>query len=129
MGELTNYCHKKNISSAMIFGIIGYLKSVKFAKQPKGIKPGVDKTFGHDYEDFRGPWSVLSGQGSLSTFEGEKIFHIHLSLRSTIDDEMVGGHLVDADIWNTIEIYIGEPDYQLRREFDPKFGMSALVTI
>jgi predicted DNA-binding protein with PD1-like motif len=41
---------------------------------------------------------------------------------------MTGGHLIDGDVWNTIEIYIGEPSYPLRREFDPKFGMSALVT-
>ena len=41
---------------------------------------------------------------------------------------MMGGHLVEAEVKNTLEIYIGEPDYQLRREFDPKFGMSALIT-
>jgi predicted DNA-binding protein with PD1-like motif len=128
IGELTDYCYKKNISSAIILGIIGSLGSVRFAKQPTA-KQGVDETFGHDYKEFEGPWNVLSGQGSLSVFEDEKIFHIHLVLKhNIIEDKMMGGHLVEAEVKNTLEIYIGEPDYQLRREFDPKFGMSALIT-
>ncbi len=127
IGGLTDYCHRKNISSAIILGIIGSLGSVRFAKQPTA-KQGVDQTFAHDYEEFEGPWNVLSGQGSLSVFEDEKVFHIHLVLRHIIEGEFMGGHLIEAEVKNTLEIYIGEPDYQLRREFDPKFGMSALVT-
>ncbi|MFQ6121979.1 MAG: PPC domain-containing DNA-binding protein [Dehalococcoidales bacterium] len=130
IGALSDYCQKKNISSAIILGIIGSLESVRFAKPRENIKQlGVEKGFGHDYEEFEGPWSVPSGQGSLSVFEGEKVFHIHLSLSSPkVGGEMIGGHLVEADVWNTLEIYIGEPDYQLRREFDHKIGMSALIS-
>jgi len=131
IGKLADYCQKKNISSAIILGIIGSLESVRFSKPPReNLKEfGVGKGFGHDYEEFEGPWSVLSGQGSLSVFEGEKVFHIHLSLTSPkAGGEMIGGHLVEAVAWNTLEIYIGEPAYQLRREFDAKMGMSALVT-
>ena len=127
IGELTDYCNKKNISSAIILGVIGSLGSVRIGKQPTA-KQGVDETFGHDYEEFEGPWNVLSGQGSLSVFENEKVFHIHLTLRHNIEGKMMGGHLVEAEVKNTLEIYIGEPDYQLRREFDPKLGMSALIT-
>lgn len=128
--ELTKYCEKKNISSGLIIGIIGSLESVRLAKPRENVKQlGVDKGFGHDYEKFEGPWSVLSGQGSISVFEGEKMFHIHLSLSTPkVGGQMIGGHLVEADIWNTLEIYIGELPYQLQRQFDPQIGMSALIT-
>ncbi len=130
IGGLTDYCQKKNISSAIILGVIGSLEKVRFAKARENITQlGVDKSFGHDYEEFGGPWSVLSGQGSLSVYEGEKMLHIHLSLSAPkVGGEIIGGHLVEADIWNTLEIYIGEPDYQFHREFDANIGMSALMT-
>ena len=130
VSALSDYCQKKGISSAMIIGIIGSLERVRFAKTRENVKQfGVEKSFGHDYEEFEGPWSILSGQGSLSLFEGEKIFHLHLSLSTPkVGGQIIGGHLVEADVWNTVEIYIGELNYQLQREFDAKMGMSALVT-
>ena len=130
VAALTEYCRKKNISSGMIIGIIGSLESVRLAKPRENIKElGVDKGFGHDYEEFEGPWSVLSGQGSISVFEKEKMFHIHLALSTPkVGGTIIGGHLVEADVWNTLEIYIGELNYKLKREFDPRIGMSALIT-
>lgn len=130
MQALTEYCQKKGIASGMIIGIIGSLESVRLAKVRENVKQlGVEKGFGHDYEEFEGPWSVLSGQGSISLFEKEKMFHIHLCLSTPkVGGTIIGGHLVEADVWNTLEIYIGELPYQLRREFDPKIGMSALIT-
>lgn len=128
--ELAKYCEVKKISSAIITGIIGSLESVRLAKARENIKElGVEKGFGHDYEEFEGPWSVLSGQGSISVFENEKMFHIHLSLSSPkVGGKMIGGHLVEAEVWNTLEMYISELDYPLLREYDPRIGMSALVT-
>jgi len=40
--ELTNYCQKKGISSAIILGIIGSLEKVKFGTAPKDGKWGWD---------------------------------------------------------------------------------------
>ena len=130
IAELTEYCQRKNISSGLIIGIIGSLESVRLAKPRENVKQlGVDKGFGHDYEEYEGPWSVLSGQGSISVFEDEMMLHIHLSLSSPkVGAEMIGGHLVEAGVWNTLEIYVGELPDQLRREMDPNIGQSALFT-
>lgn len=121
--ELTKYCQKKGITSAIILGIIGSLEKVRFGTAPK------DGKWGFSYDEYTGHMSILSGQGSLSVYEGEMIFHIHMCL---IDpqkpSQLIGGHLEGATVWATTEIYLGELNYQLQRQFDKEIGMSALRT-
>lgn len=121
--ELTKYCQKKGITSAIILGIIGSLEKVRFGTAPK------DGKWGFNYDEYTGHMSILSGQGSLSVYEGEMIFHIHMCL---IDPQkpgqLIGGHLEGATVWATTEIYLGELNYQLQRQFDKEIGMSALRT-
>ena len=123
LSELTSYCEKKGITSALILGIIGSLEKVKFGTAPK------DGKWGWDFDEFEGHLSILSGQGSLSVHEGEKIFHIHMC---AIDPQKpgyhIGGHLEEGIVWATVEIYIGELSYQLEREVDSESGLTALRT-
>ena len=128
--SLAEYCEKKNISSAIILGIIGSLGIVKFAVIKKGPpQVGGNEKFAEEIEQLPTiGWMVLSAQGSLSTFEGKKKFHIHTALRSPYTEQMVGGHLIEAETFNTVEIYIGELPYQLKQALDPKIGMPAVVS-
>lgn len=124
ISELTSYCQKKNISSAIILGIIGSLETVTFGIARKGGKIGE-----FSWAEYKGPFGVLSSQGSLSVFEDKKIFHIHMILLDAKEQgKMIGGHLEEAIAWATTEIYIGELDYQLYRDFDPEIGQSAVRT-
>ena len=121
--ELGKYCEKKGITSAIILGAIGSLEKVKFGTAPK------DGKWGWDFDEYEGHMSILAGQGSLSVYEGEKIFHIHMVLVDPLKPgESLGGHLEEGIVWATTEIYIGELSYQLEREFDEKAGGSALRT-
>jgi predicted DNA-binding protein with PD1-like motif len=121
--ELDRYCQQKGISSAIILGIIGSLERVKFGTAPK------DGKWGWDYDEYEGHLSILSGQGSLSVYQGEKIFHIHMCLLDPLKPgELIGGHLEEGITWATVEIYIGELPYQLEREFDPEVGLTELRT-
>jgi predicted DNA-binding protein with PD1-like motif len=121
--ELGNYCQKKGITSAIILGIIGSIEKVKFGTAPK------DGKWGWAFDEFEGHLSILSGQGSLSVFEGEKIFHIHMcAIDPTKPGELIGGHVEEAITWATVEIYIGELNYQLEREMDPEVKLSQLKT-
>ena len=123
LNELTNYCKRKNITSAIILGMIGSLERADLGTAPKNGK------YGQEHDEYTGHLSVLSSQGSLCLYDGEMIFHIHMAL---IDPhkpgQLIGGHLHGATVWATIEIYIGELDYQLYREFDPVIGRAALRT-
>ena len=46
----------------------------------------------------------------------------------TTSKEEIGGHLEEAVAWAMTEIYIGELDYQLYRDFDPEISQSAVRT-
>lgn len=123
LSELTKYCENKGITSAIILGMVGSIEKVKFGTAPK------DGKWGWNFDEYEGHMSILSGQGSLSLEKGEKIFHIHMCL---IDPEkpgeLIGGHIEEGIAWATIEIYIGELNYQLERIIDPETGLSALKT-
>ena len=123
LNELARYCEKKGITSAIILGIIGSLEKAKFGTAPK------DGKWGWDFDEYEGHLSILSAQGSLSVYEGEKIFHIHMCAIDPLKPgQLIGGHVEEAIVWATVEIYIGELSYQLERDFDPEVGLTALRT-
>jgi len=123
LSELTKYCGGKGISSAIILGIIGTLESVKLETTRK------DGRFGPEHNEYTGHMSILAGQGQLSVYESEKIFHIHMCLIDPLKPgELIGGHLEEGIVFATAEIYIGELAYQLYRDFDQEVGMTALRT-
>lgn len=121
--ELTRYCQKKGITSAIILGLIGSLEKAKFGVAPK------DK-WGWAFEEHEGHMSILAGQGSLSVDDkGEPVFHIHVcAIDPQKPGESIGGHLEEGISWATIEIYIGELGYQLERELDPETGLTQVKT-
>jgi len=123
MAELSRYCQKKKITSAVIFGVLGSVENVRIAKLTQD-----SSKFGEDYDEFRGPFSVIAGQGSISTFQDKNIIHVHISLARYETYQVIGGHLNEAEVLNTVEIYIGELAYQLQREIDPKLRHAEIVT-
>ena len=91
LSELSSYCQKKGITSAIILGIIGSLEKVKFGTAPK------DGKWGWDFDEYEGHLSILSAQGSLSVHEGEKIFHIHMCAIDPLKPgQLIGGHVEEA---------------------------------
>ena len=119
MSEITSYCQRKHISSTVIIGIIGAVKNAKL-----GIPP--QDRFGYVYRDYTSPRSILSSQGSISSYNDELVFHIHMILGG--EEGFAGGHLVEAEVFSTAEVIIGELDYQLYREYDPVLNLSALCS-
>lgn len=121
--ELHNYCERKNITSAVILGMIGSLETVELGTARK------DGEYGQDHDKYTGHLSVVSSQGSLCLHEGKRAFHIHMAL---VDPQkpgqFIGGHVHGATVWSTYETYIGELDYQLHREIDPVTGRPVLRT-
>ena len=116
-GEIAVYCRQKGVTSAVVIGIIGSVTSLKL---------NFLKTLPGKYEtvEFKGPLEIVSGQGSVALKDSELIVHVHLQVSS--QTECRGGHLVEARIFSTAEVVIGELDYPLNRYTDEYTGLNEL---
>ena len=117
LSEIASYCRGNAITSGIIIGIIGSATKARLNflhELPGKYAP----------EDFTGPLEIVAAQGSVALMNGETIVHIHIQLATK--DACWGGHLVNADIFSTAEVVIGELDYQLRRQFDSYTGLNEL---
>ncbi|NQT71555.1 MAG: DNA-binding protein [Chloroflexi bacterium] len=117
IGEVGNYCRQSGISSGVVIGLIGSVESAKlnFLKELPGK---------YETETYDGPLEIVCAQGSIALKEDELIVHIHIQLSSQGFSR--GGHLVEAQVFSTAEVVIGELDYQLHRYTDEYTGLNEL---
>ncbi len=115
--EITHYCVQYGITSGVIIGIIGSVESAKlnFLKQLPGMYETVEYT---------GPLEIVCAQGSVALKDSDTIVHIHNQLGGC--DGCHGGHLVEATIFSTAEVVIGELEQQLMRYTDSYTGLNEL---
>jgi len=117
--EIAHYCHQNEISSGVVIGIIGSVRSARLNFLTE--LPGK-----YVSEDYTGPLEIVCAQGSVALKDGETIIHVHIQLSGR--DMCRGGHLAEARIFSTAEVVIGELDYQLRRYADDFTGLNELQT-
>ncbi len=115
--EIIRYCRRNSISSGVVIGIIGSVASIKlnFLKELPGR---------YETEKYKGPLEIVCAQGSVALKGTELIVHVHLQISS--QNESRGGHLVEAEVFSTAEVMIGELDYQLYRYADEYTGLNEL---
>ena len=118
LAEIARYCREHAICSGIIIGIIGSAEKahISFLKELPGKYVGKELT---------GPLEIVAAQGSVALLNGETIIHIHIQL--AVEDACWGGHLIEATIFSTAEVTIGELDYQLHRQFDSYTGLNELL--
>lgn len=118
LGELGRYCKEHGIRSAIVLGLIGSVQHARlnYLKELPGKYEGVD---------YAGPLEIACGQGSVAVKGSEVIAHVHLELAS--QQACHGGHLVEAVVFSTAEVVLGELVYQLRRDLDVDTGLNELV--
>lgn len=68
---------------------------------------------------------VCSLSGDVSLFEGEVRIHAHCVLGRR-DLGTVGGHLVEAEVAPTLELFLSEGDVALERRYDERSGLPLL---
>ena len=78
----------------------------------------------YEPKEYQGPLEIVSAQGSVALKDTELIVHVHVQLSSL--DGCQGGHLVEAKVFSTAEVVIGELDYQLYRYADDYTGLNEL---
>ena len=118
-GEIARYCQQNGISSGVVIGIIGSLNSARlsFLKELPGK---------YEPEEYQGPLEIVCAQGSVALKDTELIVHVHLQISS--QNECRGGHLLEAEVFSTAEVAIGELDYQLQRRADDYTGLNELLS-
>ena len=118
LGEIVRYCREHGISSGVVVGIIGSVKSARlnFLMELPGK---------YDSVTYLGPLEIVCAQGSVAVKNGDTIIHIHIQLSG--QDTCRGGHLAEATVFSTAEVTIGELDYQLRRQVDNYTGLNELL--
>ncbi len=118
LSEIARYCHEHSISSGVVLGIIGSLRSARlnFLMELPGKYESVD---------YAGPLEIVCAQGSVALKDDSPIIHIHIQLSG--QDTCRGGHLAEAAVFSTAEVTIGELDYQLHRQPDSFTGLNELV--
>jgi uncharacterized protein len=68
---------------------------------------------------------VLSIIGDIALDGGEPKLHAHAVL-GTADGSTRGGHLLDAQVWPTLEVILTEAPKHLRRKMDPEVGLALI---
>jgi len=115
--EIAHYCAQQGITSGVVIGIIGSVESAKlnYLKQLPGMYEAVE---------YQGPLEIVCAQGSVALKDGETIPHVHIQLSDR--DGCHGGHLVEATVFSTAEVVIGELEQQLMRYTDSYTGLNEL---
>ena len=115
--EITRYCRQNGTSSGVVIGIIGSVESARlnFLRELPGK---------YETKEYQGPLEIVCAQASIALKDAELIVHVHLQVSS--QNECRGGHLVEARVFSTAEVVIGELDYQLHRYGDDYTGLNEL---
>ena len=116
--SIIKYCSDNAISSAVIFGIIGSVKSAR-------LNYLMELPEKYDSVEYIGPLEIVGAQGSVALHNEELVVHIHVQVSG--QDGCQGGHLAAANVFSTAEVVIGELDFQLQRQIDNYTGLKELV--
>jgi predicted DNA-binding protein with PD1-like motif len=117
LASLTAFAAEKHIAGAGLHGIGGFAKAT-VAYWNKETKVYEEIAVDEQVE-------VLSIAGSLATSGDEVKVHAHVVLGRR-DGSAIGGHLLRATVFPTLEIFISDMGTRLTREKDPATGLMLL---
>ena len=69
---------------------------------------------------------VVSLVGNVAIDDGEPALHVHIVVAKK-DGTAYGGHLLDAQVWPTLEVVFHEQPGYLQRRTDPETGLALLA--
>jgi predicted DNA-binding protein with PD1-like motif len=100
------------------FKAIGALKEIKLGFYHLHTKKYDEKFFEEDHE-------LLSLDGNISWLDNTPVVHCHAVLGNT-DFQAIGGHLFEATVAVTCEVFINLASCELKRQFIPEIGLNLL---
>jgi len=114
---LTAFCDEHRIAGCHLSGIGGFAEVTLayFNLQTREYEPIL----------IREQVEVMSLAGNIAHFEGKAKLHVHAIIGKR-DGSAHGGHLLDARVQPTLEVFLDESPAELRREKDPATGLPLL---
>ena len=79
----------------------------------------------YDHVRYTGNHEINSLVGNLTTKDGEPYLHLHITATGK-DGKVVGGHLFDANISLTAEIFLITANGKAERKFDSALGINQI---
>jgi len=79
----------------------------------------------YDVKEFDGNMEVVSLLGNLARTDAGMFVHAHIALGRP-DFSLVGGHLVEATVSVTMEVFLRPVPAGLERDLDPRFNLKLL---
>jgi len=125
-GSITEYCKSKQISSAIVTGIIGSAIVTGIIGSLASVRLGFLQALPGKYiaKDFPGPLEIVAAQGTVAMCDDELVLHVHILVSD--ENRAVGGHLIEAAVFSTAEVVIEQLDEQITRKFDDYTGLKEL---
>lgn len=119
MSSLKKLATEERIGMASLTGI-GAVKDVVLGYLDLNQKEYLKRRLGSDSME------LIAMTGNLALLEGGPVAHCHAVVG---DREMrvFGGHLFEASVSVTVEIYLRVYEGEVARKFDPAFGANLLV--
>ncbi len=117
ISRVTEFCEENNITSGLFHGI-GAALSAEI-----GFYNLADKEY--SWKKINEPMEIVSLTGNISLVEDKPFLHIHIVL-SNSDFECFGGHLKDATVGATCEIYLTDSLTKIERKMDEEIGLKLL---
>lgn len=75
--------------------------------------------------ELKGAFEIVSLLGNVSTMDGKTYLHLHANLADE-KHQCFGGHLNEADVSATAEIWIDMADGEVDRYLDEKIGLNLI---
>lgn len=118
IARLTDFLNEMDIHSGFLFGIgavnkaqISYYSLEDMAYHPTEVE---------------GEYEVLNMTGNIASSDGETIIHAHITLTNK-EYNAIGGHLLEAIVGPTLEVFIEPFDAKIERIYDPSTGLKLLT--
>jgi predicted DNA-binding protein with PD1-like motif len=96
------------VQRAVILSGIGSVVEARFL----GVQPGAARPFMPSCVtrmETQGPFEILTLEGNIFPSSQAPVVHLHVTL-GTSDGAVIGGHLVDAEVYTTVEIFLAAMD-------------------
>ena len=119
VGSLVSFCGKKNISSAWISGI-GALSKATLALYNLENKS-------YSKKEIPGPLEIASLSGNVGLLNNKLVSHLHIVV-SGLELQAFGGHLDEAIVSATCEIYIQILPVQIKRSHHTEIGLNLITS-
>lgn len=111
-------CKKENVTLGYVTGIgaVNHVVMGLFATEEK-------KYYTKEYD---GDFEISALVGNITTQNGEVYSHLHITISNSVQEVVYGGHLNQAIVSATAEIFIRTLKGNIERVFDDEIGLNVM---